>query len=98
VLYKCCKIKIYIAFILTKLVKEFNIELLIFVGGLQAHLRSHIAYSYYKSLQKAALVTQCGWRRRVARKELRNLKMVLNSLICFSFLVRCTASCIVYEE
>uniref|UniRef100_A0A2N9J0I8 Dilute domain-containing protein n=1 Tax=Fagus sylvatica TaxID=28930 RepID=A0A2N9J0I8_FAGSY len=41
----------------------------------QAHLRSHIAYSYYKSLQKAALVTQCGWRRRVARKELRNLKM-----------------------
>uniref|UniRef100_A0A3Q7H835 Dilute domain-containing protein n=1 Tax=Solanum lycopersicum TaxID=4081 RepID=A0A3Q7H835_SOLLC len=42
---------------------------------LQAHARGHAAYSYYRSLQRAAIITQCGWRRRVARKELRNLKM-----------------------
>lgn len=47
-----------------------------FIGGLQAHLRCLVAYSYYKSLQKAVIVTQCGWRRRVARRELRLLKMV----------------------
>ncbi|KAF9680424.1 hypothetical protein SADUNF_Sadunf06G0119800 [Salix dunnii] len=40
-----------------------------------AKLRHHIAYSYYKRLQKAALVSQCGWRQRVARRELRKLKM-----------------------
>ncbi|MBA0756876.1 hypothetical protein Gotri_020017, partial [Gossypium trilobum] len=40
-----------------------------------ATLRCHAAYSYYKSLQKAAITTQCGWRRRVARRELRKLKM-----------------------
>ncbi|XWS17453.1 hypothetical protein CRYUN_Cryun33cG0069200 [Craigia yunnanensis] len=39
-----------------------------------ATLRCHVAYSYFKSLQKAAITTQCGWRR-VARRELRNLKM-----------------------
>ncbi|KAI7727087.1 hypothetical protein M8C21_031579, partial [Ambrosia artemisiifolia] len=42
---------------------------------IQAHYRCYKAHSYYKSLQKAALYTQCGWRRRVARKELRALKM-----------------------
>ncbi|KAL1060144.1 hypothetical protein V6Z11_1Z122200 [Gossypium hirsutum] len=42
---------------------------------IQAAFRCHVAYSYYKSLQKAALTTQCGWRRRVARRELRKLKM-----------------------
>ncbi|KAL7091844.1 hypothetical protein ACP275_12G128400 [Erythranthe tilingii] len=42
---------------------------------IQAHVRCHREYSYYRRLQKAAIVTQCGWRRRVARKELRNLKM-----------------------
>lgn len=51
---------------------------------LQALFRGHNKYFYYKSLQRAALITQCGWRRRVARKELRNLKMVLTlSLIMF---------------
>lgn len=48
----------------------------LFYDGMQAHYRCYKAYSYYKSLQKAALYTQCGWRRRVARKELRELKMV----------------------
>ncbi|KAI7727736.1 hypothetical protein M8C21_005995 [Ambrosia artemisiifolia] len=42
---------------------------------IQAHYRCYKAFSYYKSLKKAALYTQCGWRRRVARKELRALKM-----------------------
>lgn len=42
---------------------------------IQARLRSHLTHSYYKQLQKAALSTQCGWRSRVARKELRTLKM-----------------------
>ncbi|KAI3718367.1 hypothetical protein L6452_19234 [Arctium lappa] len=42
---------------------------------IQAHFRCYSAYSYYTSLRKAAIVTQCGWRQRVARKELRMLKM-----------------------
>lgn len=29
------------------------------------------------NLKKAALTTQCAWRGKVARKELRNLKMVI---------------------
>ncbi|GFY98486.1 myosin family protein with Dil [Actinidia rufa] len=42
---------------------------------IQARLRCHKAYSYYMHLQKATIVSQCGWRRRVARRELRKLKM-----------------------
>ncbi|KAL7096035.1 hypothetical protein ACP275_10G058900 [Erythranthe tilingii] len=41
---------------------------------IQAQWRGHREYSYYKNLQKAAVVTQCGWRARVARRELRMLK------------------------
>lgn len=52
-----------------------------FYDGIQAYYRYYRAYSYYKSLQKAAIVTQCGWRRRVARKELRSLKMVYHYFI-----------------
>lgn len=82
--YACCKIKIHIAFITDWfLLKNLILSSCFFVGWLQARLRCHIAYSYHKSLQKAALVTQCSWRRRIARKELRMLKMVLNSLLCF---------------
>ena len=54
---------------------------------MQAHARGHREYSYYKSLQKAAIVTQCGWRQRVARKELRKLRMVLINPFCL-FLLR----------
>lgn len=43
---------------------------------LQAQWRCHQAYSYYKKLQRAIIVSQCGWRCRVARRELRKLKMV----------------------
>ncbi|KAI3874409.1 hypothetical protein MKW92_047464 [Papaver armeniacum] len=42
---------------------------------IQTRWRSHRDYTYYKSLQKAAIITQCGWRSRVARRELRKLKM-----------------------
>ncbi|KAL9242136.1 hypothetical protein vseg_016167 [Gypsophila vaccaria] len=42
---------------------------------IQARVRCHMAYLYHKRLQKAALVTQCAWRQKVARKELRSLKM-----------------------
>ncbi|XP_019463633.1 PREDICTED: myosin-17-like [Lupinus angustifolius] len=42
---------------------------------IQARLRRLFAYSYFKRLQKAAIFTQCCWRRRVAKRELRNLKM-----------------------
>ncbi|KAK4754045.1 hypothetical protein SAY87_002149 [Trapa incisa] len=42
---------------------------------IQANWRRHHAHSYYKRLQKAAIISQCGWRSRVARRELRKLKM-----------------------
>jgi hypothetical protein len=42
------------------------------------------------SLKKAAIATQCAWRGRVARKELRKLKMVrsyvVNGLTIFYFI------------
>ena len=42
----------------------------------QARWRCHKAAKYYKRLKKGAIVTQCRWRGRVARRELRKLKMV----------------------
>ncbi|KAL5702010.1 hypothetical protein ACHQM5_027281 [Ranunculus cassubicifolius] len=42
---------------------------------IQARWRCYKEYSYYKKLQKASIVTQCRWRGRIARRELRNLKM-----------------------
>lgn len=50
---------------------------------MQAHVRGHREYAYYRNLQKAAIVTQCGWRQRVARKELRKLRMVLIDPLSF---------------
>ncbi|VAH77148.1 unnamed protein product [Triticum turgidum subsp. durum] len=32
-------------------------------------------YSHYKNMQRAVLTYQCAWRQRLARRELRNLKM-----------------------
>ncbi|CAL9114571.1 unnamed protein product, partial [Musa acuminata var. zebrina] len=42
---------------------------------LQSQWRCHRDYSYHKRLQKAALTYQCAWRQRLARKELRKLRM-----------------------
>ncbi|THU70584.1 hypothetical protein C4D60_Mb08t26540 [Musa balbisiana] len=42
---------------------------------IQARWRCHRDYSYYKRLQKATLTYQCAWRQRLARKELRKLRM-----------------------
>ncbi|PIA36510.1 hypothetical protein AQUCO_03400422v1 [Aquilegia coerulea] len=42
---------------------------------IQAYWRCYRAYSYYKKLNRASVVTQCRWRGRIARKELRKLKM-----------------------
>lgn len=51
----------------------------------QIHCRRYLAESHYKKLKKAAITTQSAWRARLARKELRELKMV--SLIFFYFSV-----------
>ncbi|KAI7742853.1 hypothetical protein M8C21_027866, partial [Ambrosia artemisiifolia] len=39
-----------------------------------ARWRCHRSHSYHKRLKKAAIVTQCRWRGKIARKELRQLK------------------------
>ena len=36
----------------------------------------HRSSSYYIKLREGAIVTQCRWRGRVARRELRKLKLV----------------------
>lgn len=51
---------------------------------LQSYCRRYLAQLHYKKLKKAAITTQSAWRGRVARKELRKLKMVRSP--CF-FLV-----------
>ncbi|KAL8171461.1 hypothetical protein V2J09_023265 [Rumex salicifolius] len=42
---------------------------------IQSHWRGYILQAYYIRLKKATLVTQCAWRMKIARKELRKLKM-----------------------
>nr|CAB3467583.1 unnamed protein product [Digitaria exilis] len=40
-----------------------------------ARYRCHRAHSYHRKLKCAAIVAQCRWRGRIARKELKKLKM-----------------------
>ncbi|CAB4292501.1 unnamed protein product [Prunus armeniaca] len=42
---------------------------------IQSQCRKYLARARYLRMKKAAIATQCGWRRVVARKELRKLKM-----------------------
>lgn len=42
----------------------------------QSRSRVFLARLHYRKLKKAAITTQCAWRGKVARKELKNLKMV----------------------
>ncbi|CAN7055576.1 unnamed protein product [Brassica oleracea var. botrytis] len=41
----------------------------------QSQTRRFLCRRHYVRMKKAAIATQCGWRVRVARRELRNLKM-----------------------
>ncbi|KAH9729017.1 Myosin-6 [Citrus sinensis] len=40
-----------------------------------SHCRKYLARLHYMKLKKAAITTQCAWRGKVARRELRKLKM-----------------------
>ncbi|KAG7030324.1 Myosin-11 [Cucurbita argyrosperma subsp. argyrosperma] len=42
---------------------------------IQARWRCHKAASYYTKLQRGSIVAQCRWRGKIARKELRKLKL-----------------------
>ncbi|VFQ80134.1 unnamed protein product, partial [Cuscuta campestris] len=42
---------------------------------IQSHFCGFVARIHYKRMKKAAVTTQCAWRVRVARRELRKLKM-----------------------
>nr|ABG00024.1 Myosin head family protein, expressed [Oryza sativa Japonica Group] len=47
-----------------------------FATQLQAsHCRCYLVLSNYKRMMKAIITTQCAWRGRVARRELRELKV-----------------------
>lgn len=52
---------------------------LIFLS-IQSYCRSYLAHSQYMGLKKAAITTQCAWRGRLARRELRKLKMVRTTM------------------
>lgn len=65
------------------LISPFVVEKISF-PVLQSYCRRYLAQLHYKKLKKAAITTQSAWRGRVARKELRKLKMVRSP--CF-FLV-----------
>ncbi|CAL5369487.1 unnamed protein product [Camellia sinensis] len=41
----------------------------------QSHCRKYLACLHYTKLKKAAITTQCAWRGKVARRELKKLKM-----------------------
>uniref|UniRef100_A0A1D1YNU8 Unconventional myosin-Vb n=1 Tax=Anthurium amnicola TaxID=1678845 RepID=A0A1D1YNU8_9ARAE len=41
----------------------------------QAQWRCHRDHSYYQNMQKATITYQCAWRQRLARRELRKLRM-----------------------
>jgi hypothetical protein len=57
-----------------------NYSILLCSCSLQSRCRCYLAHSQYVRLMKATITAQCGWRRRVARRELRNLKMVRDPL------------------
>ncbi|KAF8402043.1 hypothetical protein HHK36_012995 [Tetracentron sinense] len=42
----------------------------------QSQCRQYLARLHYMRIKQAAITTQCAWRGKVARRELRNLKMV----------------------
>ncbi|PON73461.1 Myosin [Trema orientale] len=42
---------------------------------MQARWRCHKAAAYYKKLKKGSILAQCRWRGRIAKRELRKLKM-----------------------
>ncbi|KAH7440883.1 hypothetical protein KP509_03G015200 [Ceratopteris richardii] len=42
---------------------------------IQAKWKAWVCFRRYKQLQKSAIAFQCAWRSRVARKELRSLRM-----------------------
>lgn len=52
-----------------------------FVTVLQSQCRKYLARLHYMQIKKAAITTQCEWRARVARQELRKLKMVTTSFL-----------------
>ncbi|CAN1131393.1 XI-2 [Linum perenne] len=41
----------------------------------KSHCRKYLAWLHYTRLKKAAIATQCAWRGKVARGELKKLKM-----------------------
>nr|CAB3493246.1 unnamed protein product [Digitaria exilis] len=45
------------------------------IGKTKTRWRQHKAYVAYKQQKRATLILQCLWRARIARKELRKLKM-----------------------
>lgn len=47
----------------------------------QTQWRRYHAISSYKQQKKASLTLQCLWRARVARKELRKLRMVSSQFL-----------------
>lgn len=57
-------------------VANFSLRLIFLYNGLQTQWRLHKAYLAYKQQKKATLALQCLWRARLARKELRKLRMV----------------------
>lgn len=60
--------------------KNCSLPYLVCSCSLQSRCRCYLVRSQYIRLVKATITAQCGWRRRVARRELRNLKMVRNHL------------------
>jgi hypothetical protein len=50
---------------------------------LQTRWRGYKAWSSYKKLQRGVLVAQCLYRGRLARRELRKLKLVSPHMLCF---------------
>jgi myosin-5 len=45
-------------------------------AALQAQWRGYSAFVFYKKMNRAAITFQCAWRGKVARKDLKKLKMV----------------------
>jgi hypothetical protein len=55
--------------------------LCIFIFLFQSRCRQFLARLHYSRTKKAAITTQCAWRGKVARKELRKLKLVSSSTL-----------------
>ena len=83
-----------------KKLSVISLSFLMEIHSFQSHCRKHLAKLEYLRLKRATIVMQCAWRGRVARRELRKLRMVciLAHLQLFMFYICPLVLCCLHQS